>query len=489
MAVVPIVAHICSKGAYIFVSDISEKQLKYIQSTFTIRNKTIMGYFDIIKCYKFYSVGNRPCIVIPRFGVRFICKKIRIITQSQIKRGLDANYTITSEFKGNQQLVFDELMATYFSAKQAQMGLAGCLINLAAGQGKSFISLQIIAKLKTKTFIITHNELILKQWHKIIIENMPNVSVGLYYGKSKTNNADITIGIINSALNYDNWNEIGLCIFDEAHLYSSKGRAEIYDKCQSYYMLALSATPLQKLEQNDNRYKIIQWQIGPIINAAELPGYTVENIAFTCQINKIIYKGHPDYIHTLLNEKLEIVSNPKMINQIIEDPYRKKLVISLAREIIEDPNKNLFIFANRRAYLDEIHTELVNFMNPSNILFLTNDEEEKFISTIMGGAAEDKVNLAKQHSRLILSTYGYIGTGFSIIRFNSLIFATPFKTGSEQFCGRIFRLGSDYTICRQIYDIVDISTTLKSQWYKRKSYYNGKEYPIVVRNYKWTDFQ
>jgi hypothetical protein len=41
---------------------------------------------------------------------------------------------------------------------------------------------------------------------------------------------------------------------------------------------------------------------------------------------------------------------------------------------------------------------------------------------------------------------------------------------------------------RNIIDIVDWDTTLKSQWYSRKKYYAEKEYPISVEQARWNEF-
>ena len=62
---------------------------------------------------------------------------------------------------------------------------------------------------------------------------------------------------------------------------------------------------------------------------------------------------------------------------------------------------------------------------------------------------------------------------------NSIILATPRKSKSRQTIGRIFRLGSNYDIEREIIDIVDWATVFKSQWYKRKLFYKEKGFPIT----------
>ena len=481
--------HISARGAYIYVKDLTEKQANYIEKSFTIRNKNILGFWDIIKCYSYWRIGQDRCILIPRFGPRVICEKIRLKPHNRIEAGQTARFTITAEFRGNQRVVFNELMATYFNAAQVQKGLAGTIINLEPGQGKTYLGMQVIAHLGLKTFIVTHNELILKQWADAIAQCMAGARVGLWYGKRKTANADsdIIISIINSAINYEGWDNIGLCIFDEAHLYCSKGRAEVFDKCQSTYMLGLTATPEDRKERQDGTYKIIQWHIGPVLDAAQVDGYTVEDIPFQGRVRMVKYRGHPDYTETLINERLEIVSNSKMIAQLAQDPYRIKLVVRLTQEAIRETGINLFIFANRRSYLEDIHARLVEIHGTAP-LFFTNAVEEAAIMTIMGNSTQDAVAAAEAHSRIILTTYQYFGVGKSIPRMNAMILATPFRTGSKQYIGRIFRLGSDYSIVRNIIDIVDWDTTLKSQWYSRKKYYAEKEYPIIAEQVQWNEF-
>jgi superfamily II DNA or RNA helicase len=253
-------------------------------------------------------------------------------------------------------------------------------------------------------------------------------------------------------------------------------------------MLGLTATPEDRKERQDGTYKIIQWHIGPVLDAAEVDGYTVDDIPFQGRVRMVKYRGHPDYTETLINERLEIVSNSKMIAQLAQDPYRIKLVVRLTQEVISEAGINLFIFANRRSYLEDIHARLVEIHGTAP-LFFTNAVEEAAIMTIMGNSTHDAVAAAEAHSRIILTTYQYFGVGKSIPRMNAMILATPFRTGSKQYIGRIFRLGSDYSIVRNIIDIVDWDTTLKSQWYSRKKYYAEKEYPINTEQVSWDEFQ
>lgn len=507
-------ATIIKKGMYCLTKDLTEKQLKYIKSTFTIRNKNIMGYFDIIKCYSHKKAGGHDCVVMPRFASLYL-SKMRLNVNNKIKNGKPIECNTIARFAGNQKLVYDEIFKTHYSGKNVRAGMAGVIVNLEAGQGKTFLALHIIAKIKQKTFIFVHNELILNQWVKVISEFMTGVRLGKWYGRAKVD-GDIVIGIINSAEGYENWNEVGLCIFDEAHLYCSSKRSNIFKICQSTYMLGLTATPDERKERQDNTYKIIQWQIGPILTASALNNYVESETPFTARIQMIKYRGPPEHIQTLINDTVGMVSNPKMLQQLSEDPHRIKLIVRETMAIIRNNSINLFIFASRRSYLELIHRKLIEAGIDAVIGIEAGaaaepdaepngeepdaepngeepdaepngEEPETYISTIMGQSKPDAVEKAETRSKIILTTYQYFGTGKSIPRMNAMILAMPFKTNSKQYINRIFRLGSDHTITREIIDIVDWSTTLKSQWYWRKKYYVSKEYPIDVTDVKWNE--
>lgn len=481
--------YICNKGAFIYVRDLTDVQIKIIESEFTIKNKLITGRWLTLQYYSYYNYGGVPCILFPRFGALLLRNELGLKSKNYLHKGQSIQCKMLANFRGNQKIVFDELFRNYFNEQKRRAGMAGAIINLEPGQGKTYVGLHVISHLQLKTVIIVHNELILKQWHMAIMQNIEGATVGLYYGKTKDiEYADIIITIINSALQLEIWSEVGLCIFDEAQLYCSKGRAAIFERCQCSYMLGLSATPEEKKEQNDNTYKVIQWNIGTILVANELDDYTTEDIPFKGSIKMVKYYGHPQYIKTLKNEKLDMVSNPLMIQQITDDPFRLQLIINETIKLAEQSaDLNIFIFANRRAYLEDIRTKLLQNNQCANLM--TNDREHTelmaAIMTIMGQSSENEVNKAETQARIILTTYQYFGVGKSIPRMNAMILATPFKTGTKQYIGRIFRLGSDYSITRQIVDIVDWSTTLKNQWYSRKKFYDEQSYPINVHNVDW----
>ena len=149
--------------------------------------------------------------------------------------------------------------------------------------------------------------------------------------------------------------------------------------------------------------------------------------------------------------------------------------------------KFIFVFADRRKYLTKIKEELDLFDFKYYELFDENDI--LVVNQLMGGNTSDDIEYAKKNSNIILTTYQYMGTGCSIPKMDAIILTTPKKKKSKQYINRIFRLGSNYDSVREIIDIVDISTYLKSQWYSRKKYYNDKQYVINTEIVMWKDIE
>jgi hypothetical protein len=106
----------------------------------------------------------------------------------------------------------------------------------------------------------------------------------------------------------------------------------------------------------------------------------------------------------------------------------------------------------------------------------------------MGGSASEDMEQAEKKANVIFTTYSYMDTGKSIPKMNASIFASPRKD-PKQVIGRILRLGSNEDIRRQIIDVVDWRTTLKSQWYCRKKFYKEKEFDIDIEEHDYRHYK
>ena len=99
----------------------------------------------------------------------------------------------------NQKVIINYMNEYIYNENRYINGSAGCILNLEAGQGKSYIAANLINKFQKKTAIILHSSSILGQW-KNLLSGLFNNKIGAYYSKEKTD-GDIVLMIINSALN------------------------------------------------------------------------------------------------------------------------------------------------------------------------------------------------------------------------------------------------------------------------------------------------
>jgi superfamily II DNA or RNA helicase len=481
-----------------YIENLSHELSKKIQNYFTLSDKNIMGYFT--KTPNWERKGNK--LYIPKFGSLLLKKKFAEISYENkiLPQNPLPNMTYLGKFNGNQKLIFDDIVANKFNIDRMQNGKAGLILNLDAGQGKTFLAMSIIGYLKCRTLVVTHNSSILDQWVKLLTEYFPNSKIGQYYGKKKIY-GDIVVGVINSLVQpeiklsdmptepEEFYKNFDLVILDEAHEYCSKTRSHIYKIAQCPYMLGLSATPHDRLDSLD---KINHWGIGSIYVASDVKNYTTKDIAFTGQVTKVCYSGPNEYTESIVNEANGLISVPLMIGSLCDDPYRLDMIVELT---LEQHRKKLdvLVFADRRSYLETIRLALEKKSLESQIVTddseLASMENKLEAMRLVGGSSSADMALASKDKTIILSTYQYFGTGCSVPRLNAVILATPRKSKSRQFIGRIFRIGSDYSTERQIIDVVDTRTTLKNQWYERKKYYDEKNYTIIEKKISWKEYE
>ncbi len=225
---------------------------------------------------------------------------------------------------------------------------------------------------------------------------------------------------------------------------------------------------------------------------------------------KVEYFGPHRHTELILNDKINCVNVAATINAISLDPYRMSTIVACVKEELKDPVRNIFIFADRREYLERIRIMLTDndvkendikivenikeYENIINIdesyanndeIITDNDDIDVSAKRLVGGVKEEDIYLAELNAKVILTTYAFMGTGKSIPKMISLILAHPRKTKSEQFIKRIFRLGGDNSIVRNIYDIVDMNTTLKNQWNYRKKYYKTLDADMEIHEYRY----
>lgn len=440
----------------------------------------------------------RRRIIVPRFGVFEILnakyKLASYCTKSQISPGDDCDLEFTGELTHNQIIICNYIMSEIFNKKRVTAGSAGCILDLEAGQGKSFVAAYIGYVLQKRFCVIVHSTSMVQQWITVLNRCFPNVTIGQYYGKKKVL-GDIMVMVVDSANStefkfgsekkqtlqtftyIEYYSMFGFIIFDECHEYCNNTDGKIFTKAQTSYMLGLSATP----DENANKFdRIAWWGIGPVLTAKGLPGYQSIDANFTATVYKIQYLGPESHTRRLVNEATAMTSTAETINMICSDPYRTALVLDCIMKCLEQ-NRYTYVFAWTRDYLEQLRVALSDAYHIDGVIV---SDEKEFIRLVGGSKAAD-LEHAELKSRVIFTTYAYGATGRSIIKMNAAVLATPRKSKMKQTIGRILRLGSDASINRLIYDICDWKLLLKNQWSVRNKYYKSKMFTIetVVKQY------
>lgn len=495
--------YITKSGAFIKFEYLASSSVEYlkvakkIENYFTLRSKTITGVLKQLRCSRMDKLGKR--MIVPRFGIYEILnskyKLASFTTVGQIgvgeppSRKFQWRGTLTS----NQTLITNEIMEKYFTSERVKLGSAGVIVNLEAGQGKSYLAAYLISKIQKKTAIILHTTALIEQWVKVLQTALgETVSIGYYYAKKKKA-GDIMIFIIDSAANneftiagetfkaVEFYNRFGLVILDECHMYSSKTALKALRSAQAPYMLGLSATPDEHVDGYD---RAVWWSIGPVLDAQTLPGYVTTSDDFTAEVHRIMYYGPNEYTRVIVNKITEMTSIAETINMICEDQSRNQVIIDCISEGLGF-GLYMFVFADRRDYLTRLQEMLKEQRQIEGEIV---DSDEDFVR-VVGGAKAEELENAEVKSKVIFTTYQYMGTGKSVVKMNGLVLATPRKTKMKQYINRIFRLGSDTSVKRHIYDICDMKLKLSNQWTTRAIHYKSKNYPVTAKKIKYSDVE
>jgi len=516
--------YITKSGAFIRFSDIIEvcnissdddmaikKVLNSLSNYFTIKYESYIGGKHIER--KFASVKYADkYILLPRYGIfnffpepihdcienlssprklplQFDSKKYKVVSQIPAGDNLSIEAKWSGELTENQKVISEYIMENIYTKERVDNGSAGLILNLEAGQGKSYLAAYMISKIQKKTLIILHTVSLLAQWEKVIKKCYPDLTVGTYYHKKKKP-GDIMLMIINSSLrdtfeidkeeldSLTFFNQFGFCIIDECHLFNNNMGKEAYSMIQSRYMLGLSATP------NGHKHGFdVQacWYIGNILCANRLPGFSVDAHKFEATIKRVMYYGPKSHTKLLVNAYTGDSDTTGTISMICDDHIRSQMVVDKIKECYKG-GYYTYVFADRRTYLEHLRSMFIEQLN------ITDEEtsiEEDFVK-IVGGSTQEKLDIAESKSRVIFTTYQYSGTGRSIVKMNASIFATPRRSNITQYANRIFRLGSEPTR-RIIYDIVDMKINIKNQWSTRKDYYKSMNYDIEEEKINFSD--
>ncbi len=295
----------------------------------------------------------------------------------------------------------------------------------------------------------------------------------IYSGKEKITNKSVVITTWQSIYNlprsfFDNF---GVVIGDEAHLFKSKSLVSIMTKCDNAkYRFGFTGT----LDGSQTHKWVLEGLFGP--------SYKVT------QTKELIEKGH---LSKLQIKILLLKHNEQQFNEyedeiqyLINNERRNNFIKNLSLDL----KGNTLVLFNR---VESHGLPLYNLINSSA-------GKNRKVFFVHGGVDTEERELVreiteKEQNAIIVASYGTFSTGINIKNLHNVIFASPSKSRVRnlQSIGRVLRKGDNKTQA-VLYDIADDCTFKSRKNYtlnhliERIKIYNEEKfnYEIIQINFK-----
>jgi superfamily II DNA or RNA helicase len=328
--------------------------------------------------------------------------------------------------RDEQKIIKDEAISS--------LNKSGCvLISCYTGFGKSILAINLAYTIKLKTLVIVNKLVLIKQWEESILNFCPNAKVQKVTAKTKYN-GDADFFIIN-AMNVEKmgkkyFNDIGLCIVDEAHLIMAETLSKSLKYISPRYLIGLTATPYRP----DGFDRLLELYFGK---------------------NKIIREMNREHlvyhVKTGFKPKMVKTENGKVnwgliLQEQSENENRNKLIINISQHF---KDRNILILTKR--------------VEQGKLIFNILKELGENVSSLIGTQQEfDK------DCRILVGTTSKCGTGFDFAKLDALILACDVDQYFIQVLGRIFRRKDTIPL---VFDLVDDNPILIKHYKNREEVY------------------
>lgn len=437
------------KGYTIPKNELTIEQQKQVRNDLTIK-PFVMGspMNNEQKTFPAYRESGNKFYVPHYYGV----ENFGAPKQYKITEGTNIDLEFNGKLRENQEIVVN----TYIEHVN-KVGFGGGLLELPCAYGKTVLSLNIISRLKKKTFIIVHKEFLMNQWIERIQQFLPKARVGKIQGPViDIDDKDIVIGMLQSLSMKEypssTFESFGLTIIDEVHHISSEVFSNSLFKLVTKYMLGLSAT----MNRKDGTTKVFKMFLGDVIfkgkrdEAREVIVHAIKYEVDDEEFNEVKtdFRGNPAY--------------STMISKLCEYNRRTEFILKIVSDMLsQNPNQQIMILAQYKNILKYLHDAIAH----------------RNIATVgyyIGGMKEQALK-ATEGKKVVIATYAMAAEALDIKTLTTLIMATP-KTDIEQSVGRILREKHSSPV---VVDIVDSHDLFQNQWRKRKTFYKKENYKII----------
>ena len=261
----------------------------------------------------------------------------------------------------------------------------------------------------------------------------------IYSGKEKTNEFPVTITTWQSVYKLDRsfFEDYGVIIGDEAHLFKSKSLIEIMTKLHhAKYRFGFTGT----LDGTQTHKWVLEGLFGPSYKVTRTDELMQQGHLSQLDIQCLVLKHPPQKFETYEDE----------IQYLISHEQRNKFITNLTLDL---KGNSLLLFSRVEAH-GAVLFDLIN----------TNKQGDRKVFFIHGGVDTEERELVREitereNSAIIVASYGTFSTGINIRNLHNVIFSSPSKSRVRnlQSIGRVLRKGKNKTKA-VLYDISDDCT-------------------------------
>jgi len=384
------------------------------------------------------------------------------------------------------------------------------LICVPCGRGKTFMAIQIAAKLGRRFLIVVDKEFLLQQWSGELQALMPGIRIGIIQEHKKQivseivapkaptipelkaaakaaglkvggNKDELTKRLTEAGVDFQSKPEVvefdcciamiqtlvqrefsetdfrpfGFTIFDECHHLGAAHFSRALMKVQTKKMLGLSATPTR----DDGLTKVFEWFLGkPVYWEKQReadPDVVVRKVPFDTD--------DPAYSDVPTDTRTGDTILARLLTQVVGCEARNEKIDEVMADLVADKKRRILVLSERKSHLERIQNGL---------------PKGTTVGYYIGGMKEEVREEGAKNAQVLLGTYAMASEAMNIKTLNTMVMASPRKK-IEQSTGRILRTRKDEReVVPLIVDIVDSHSVYQGQWFKRRAYYKRCAYKI-----------
>ena len=169
------------------------------------------------------------------------------IPNSKMPNYIGKNWETTDiEFNG---ILYDQQKKPVEALIAACKEKSGGILQSGTGSGKTFMTINVLSKLKAKTIIVVNKIPLMRQWESELLRFLPGIEIGFIQGQKNISveGKDVVLAMLQSLARIDYpdsmFEDFGLVVIDEVHNTSSKVFSQVLSKLCCRYTIGLSATP------------------------------------------------------------------------------------------------------------------------------------------------------------------------------------------------------------------------------------------------------